>query len=76
MTYYITSPYANRARRMIQRMMEPDWLQEEQSVAFPLDVKAEDEAYLVTALVPGIKADDLNIQIVNETLSIQGEMLQ
>lgn len=75
MTYYFTSPYARRARHAMQRMMEPEWQQQECNVTFPIDVKVEDDAYLISALIPGIKADELNIQIVNETLSIQGELV-
>ncbi|NPV75675.1 MAG: Hsp20/alpha crystallin family protein [Anaerolineae bacterium] len=72
MTLYI-SPFSNRARRMIERMVEPEWQPTERSVFFPVDVKAEEDAFTITALLPGLKAEDLNIQIVNETVSIQGE---
>jgi len=61
-------------RRLMQQMMEPEWENQERQAFIPMDVKAEDDAYVVTALVPGIKADDLSIQIVNETLTIQGEL--
>ncbi len=74
MTYYLTTPYAHRMRRLMQQMMEPEWENQERQAFIPMDVKAEDDAYVVTALVPGIKADDLSIQIVNETLTIQGEL--
>jgi HSP20 family protein len=74
MTLYI-NPYTRRAaRRMIERMVEPDWTGTERSVYFPVDVKAEEEAFVITALLPGIKPEDLNIQVVNETVSIQGEI--
>jgi HSP20 family protein len=74
MTYYLTTPYAHRMRRMMQQLMEPEWENQERQAFIPIDVKAEDDAYVVTALVPGIRAEDLNIQIVNETLTIQGEI--
>jgi HSP20 family protein len=61
-------------RRMMQQLMEPEWENQERQAFIPIDVKAEDDAYVVTALVPGIRAEDLNIQIVNETLTIQGEI--
>ncbi len=73
MTLYI-SPFSNRARRMIERMVEPEWQPTERSIFFPVDVKAEEDAFTITALLPGLKAEDLNIQIVNETVSIQGEI--
>lgn len=73
MTLYI-NPFSNRARRMLERMVEPEWQPTERSIFFPVDVKAEDDAFTITALLPGLKAEDLNIQIVNETVSIQGEI--
>jgi len=73
MTLYI-NPFSNRARRMLERMAEPEWQPTERSIFFPVDVKAEDDAFTITALLPGLKAEDLNIQIVNETVSIQGEI--
>lgn len=74
MTYYLATPYAHRMRRMMQQMLEPEWENQERQAFIPVDVKAEDDAFVVKALVPGIKADELNIQIVNETLNIQGEL--
>lgn len=46
----------------------------ESDVSFPIDVKAEEDAYTVTALLPGAKPEDVNIQVDNETLTIQGEI--
>jgi len=40
----------------------------------PVDVKAEDDAYVLSATIPGVSAQDLNIQVVNETVTIQGEI--
>ncbi len=48
--------------------------QVEYDVVVPLDVKTEENDYVITALLPGMKADDLSIQVHNETLTIQGEM--
>jgi HSP20 family protein len=38
-----------------------------------VDVREEDEAYIVNALVPGMKADDLNIQVLDDVVTIAGE---
>jgi HSP20 family protein len=43
-------------------------------VNFPIDVKAEDDAFVVTAILPGVKAEEVNIQVENDTLTIQGEI--
>lgn len=38
-----------------------------------VNVREEDEAYILTALVPGLKAEDLNIQVLENMVSIEGE---
>ncbi len=43
-------------------------------VYVPINVTADADEYIVTAMVPGVKADDLMIQVHNETLTIQGEL--
>ncbi|MCC6146988.1 MAG: Hsp20/alpha crystallin family protein [Anaerolineaceae bacterium] len=73
MTLYI-NPFSNRARRMIERMAEPEWADSERSIFFPVDVKVEEDGFVVTALLPGLQPEDLSIQIINETVSIQGEI--
>ena len=76
MSLYITHPYGRMMahRHMFNRMMNNEWPGESARVAFPLDVKDTDEAYEVIAVLPGISAEDLNIQIANDTLTIQGEL--
>jgi HSP20 family protein len=66
MTFYI-APYAPR---VVRRMAAHD-AQSVRSLA--LNIRDEGEAYLLTALVPGLKAEDLTIQILDDTLSIEGE---
>lgn len=74
MTIYITPFGRLPRRRMIERMMDPDWNQTTASeLYFPIDVKAEDDGYTLTALLPGVHPEDLNVQVVNETVTIQGE---
>ncbi|MEA4909050.1 MAG: Hsp20/alpha crystallin family protein [Chloroflexi bacterium] len=72
MTLYVTTPYQRRMRRMAQ-MMENQWPEAESSVVFPVDVKAETDGFVVTALLPGVASEDLNVQIVSEAVTIQGE---
>lgn len=75
MTLYVRSPFTNMRRRMIENMFARDWpdIGFDNPIAVPVDVKAEDDSYVLTALIPGIKAEDLNIQVVNESVTISGE---
>jgi HSP20 family protein len=43
-------------------------------VYFPIDISSEQDGFRITALLPGIKGEDLNVQVINETVSIQGEL--
>jgi HSP20 family protein len=38
-----------------------------------VDVKADDEAYEIKALVPGLESDDIKIEVLNNTVVIRGE---
>jgi HSP20 family protein len=38
-----------------------------------INVHEQDEAYVLSALVPGLKAEDLNIQILDDVIRIDGE---
>jgi len=45
----------------------------EQRVSFPIDMREEPEAYVLTALLPGVEAEKLEIEIKKDTVKIQGE---
>jgi HSP20 family protein len=45
----------------------------EREMLLAVDVEAGDEAYDITALVPGLNADDLDIEVLNNTVTIRGE---
>jgi HSP20 family protein len=38
-----------------------------------INVREEDDAYVLSALVPGIKSDELNIQVLEDVVRIEGE---
>jgi HSP20 family protein len=64
MTFYLHPyPYRQLTRRAMQNR--------EHSLG--INVREEDEAYVLSALVPGLKAEDLNIQVLEDVLRIQGE---
>lgn len=73
MTFYFTPFSRNFRRQMMQNMMDADWPVTEREYTIPMDVIAEDDGFKLTAYLPGVKAEDLNIQVVNESVTIQGE---
>jgi len=74
MTLY-TTPYNRLRRRMWERPYQGEsWTEPECDVFVPVNVRAGAEEYVITALLPGVKAEDLSIQVVNETVTLQGEI--
>jgi HSP20 family protein len=73
MTYYVT-PYRRMA--MMRNAMN-HWFEDhspaEREIMLAVDVKASDEAYDITALVPGLDAQDVDIEVLNNTVTIRGE---
>jgi HSP20 family protein len=64
MTFYLHPyPYRQLARRAAQ--------QPERSLG--INIREEEDAYILSALVPGLKAEDLNIQVLDDVLRIEGE---
>lgn len=77
MTVYI-SPYRRIAtlRDSMNRLIEenlPESTTSEREMVLAVDVQAKDEAYEITALVPGIEPGDISIEILNNTVSLRGE---
>ncbi len=65
MTLYI-QPYP--FRRMARR-----WVEQPQQNSLNVNVREEEDAYILSALVPGLQADDLNIQVLENVVNIEGE---
>ena len=69
-TYVLTHPY----RRT--------WNQESKPVSFnggrrlPVDVHADDDQFVITAAVPGLRPEDLEIQILDDVITLKGEIQQ
>jgi len=77
MTFYV-APYRRMAA---MRHAMNHWYNEsmvdhepaEREMLLAVDVEAGDEAYDITALVPGLDAEDLDIEVLNNTVTIRGE---
>ncbi len=72
-TVYFRNPYRHLARRQLWNAIEEE-NQTESKVVFPLDLRIADEEYLIEAFLPGVVADDLDIQIENNIVTIKGEI--
>lgn len=65
MTLYIQPhPFQRMARRLAE---QPQYR------SLGVNIREEDDAYILSALVPGLKAENLNIQVLENVVSIEGE---
>ena len=74
MTMYMT-PYR---RRYLRHLAQNDRVARNLEIAnsdvhIPVDVKDDKEAFVLYAVVPGLSAEDINIEILNDTVTISGE---
>ena len=75
MSYYVYTPFGRAAHmRKMRDFFNEDMPFSEQEVMVPIDVKAEDDDFIITAMVPGLKPEDLNVQIINESVTLSGEL--
>jgi HSP20 family protein len=64
MTLYLRSyPVRRMARRWAEQVER----------RLPVNVREQDETYVLSALVPGLSAEDVNIQVLDDVVRIQGE---
>ncbi|MGD0877868.1 MAG: Hsp20/alpha crystallin family protein [Anaerolineales bacterium] len=69
MTYFIAPhPYEIAQRWARMAGYEPS-----RDLSLAVDVREEDNAYILNALVPGLKAADLNVQVLEDVVTISGE---
>jgi len=40
----------------------------------PIDVQADDEAYVITAAVPGLSAEDVTVEVLEDLVTLSGEV--
>jgi HSP20 family protein len=76
MTLYIT-PYRRltNLRSAMDRLFEESFAEtpSERELLLSVNVKAGDEDYTLSAFVPGLEAEDLDIEILNNTVTMRGE---
>ena len=69
MSFYI-QPYPYR--RMVRRMAALNGGSSREHF-LNVNVRDEEDSFVISALVPGLKAEDLNIQVLEDVVRIEGE---
>ena len=73
MTVYIRTPYGRFPRYRYWEHYPEQWGPGENQVYFPVDVKEVNDEFTISAMLPGLKPEDVDIQIVNENVTLKGE---
>lgn len=74
MTLYINPVRRSSRQRMMDKMIR-NWDEDYSNILnFPIDVIADNEAFTIKALLPGVQPEDLDLQILNEIVTISGEL--
>ena len=70
-------PFADSFEDLVRRMFKPVRYEgDAQPLQIKVDVSEDDKAYTVKAEVPGIKKEDINVQIDGNQVSISAESKQ
>jgi HSP20 family protein len=65
MSFYIQPyPFRRTARRVVEQPHQN---------SLRINIRDDEDAYTLYALVPGLKAEDLNIQVLENVVCIEGE---
>src|SRR5512133_2584902 len=74
MNFYFTTPTSvMEARRRMMRRMFDETVEEEPTFSIPMNLSSTQDDYTITALVPGLSSDAVNIQFNNGVLTVDGE---
>lgn len=72
MTFYLQSyPYTHVSQKPARRIVRR-WVENDQRT-LGVNIREDDEAYVLSALVPGLNAENLNIQVLEDVVRIEGE---
>ena len=77
MTFYMfPSRRLANMRQAMDRLLDEGMAetnQDSREMQLAVDIQATDDAYLLTAFVPGLSAEEMDIEILNNTVTIRGE---
>ena len=73
MTYYLTRPSRTRRRLNWQQLYNAQ-INQDARVSIPVDVYETEEIYKISAQIPGLQVDDLEIEIEGDLVTMKGEL--
>lgn len=74
MNFYFASPTSvMEARRRMMRRVIDESMDSEPTYSIPMNLNSNEDEYVISAFVPGLASEDVNIQFNGGTLTIEGE---
>jgi len=73
MTVYVRTPYNCFSQLMRHPRFSNDLQSIEDHVHIPVDVKEDSEQYTITAILPGLSPEDVEIEIKDKYIHLKGE---
>ncbi len=73
-TYYRPLRLSQAINRLFDESVVNPQLLSPEAAALRLDVVAAGDEYVITAGVPGLRAEDLSLEVLGDTVTIRGEL--
>ena len=73
-TYYRPLRLSQAINRLFDESVVNPQLLNPEAAALRLDIVASGDEYVLSAAVPGLKAEDLSLEVLGDTVTIRGEL--
>src|ERR1700687_2696369 len=73
-TYYRPLRLSQAVNRLFDESIVNPQLLSPEAAALRLDIVTEGDDYVISAAVPGLRAEDVNLEVLGETVTIRGEL--
>ncbi len=73
-TYYRPLRLSEAMNRLFDESIVNPQLLSPEAAALRLDIVASGDEYVITAGVPGLRAEDLSLEVLGDTVTIRGEL--
>jgi HSP20 family protein len=73
-TYYRPFRLSQAVNRLFDESVTNPQLLNPEAAALRLDIVASGDEYVISAAVPGLRAEDLSLEVLGDTVTIRGEL--
>ena len=73
MTFYMLRPGTMSINRVDWKNLYKNTASHE-GISFPMDIREDESAYTIEAILPGVKSKDIDIEITSDQVTIKGKL--